>query len=40
MYLEKCKFDVEKSAKIYKSIETLLHKVSIKTEEEDEDNED
>lgn len=40
MYLEKCKFDEEKSAKIYKSIETLLHKVSIKTEEEDEDNED
>ena len=40
MYLEKCKFDDEKSAKIYKSIETLLHKVSIKTEEEDEDNED
>jgi hypothetical protein len=39
MYLEKCKFDEEKSAKIYKSIETLLHKVSIKTEE-DEDNED
>jgi DNA repair exonuclease SbcCD nuclease subunit len=39
IYLENCKFEDEKKEKIYKSIEKLLQKVSIKNEE-DEDQED
>lgn len=39
MYLEKCNYDEEKSTKIYKAIEKLLHKVSVQTKE-DEDQED
>jgi len=39
MYLEKCNYEEEKSTKIYKAIEKLLHKVSIKVEE-DENQED
>lgn len=40
LYLEKCNYEEEKKAKIYRSIETLLHKVSIKENIEDEDQED
>ena len=40
MYLEKCNYEEEKSTKIYKAIEKLLHKVSMKIEEEDENQED
>lgn len=40
LYLEKCNYEEEKKAKIYKSIETLLHRVSVKDKEEDEDQED
>jgi DNA repair exonuclease SbcCD nuclease subunit len=39
MYLEKCNYEEEKSTKIYKAIEKLLHKVSMKIEE-DENQED
>ena len=39
LYLDKCNFEEEKSKKIYNAIEKLLHKVSVKTEE-DEDQED
>lgn len=38
MYLEKCNYEEEKSTKIYKAIEKLLHKVSVKTEEEEDEN--
>jgi DNA repair exonuclease SbcCD nuclease subunit len=39
LYLEKCNYDEGKSTKIYKAIEKLLHKVSVKSEP-DEDQED
>jgi DNA repair exonuclease SbcCD nuclease subunit len=39
LYLEKCNYEEEKSKKIYAAVEKLLYKVSIKTEE-DEDQED
>lgn len=39
LYLDKCNYEEEKSKKIYSAIEKLLHKVSVKTEE-DEDQED
>lgn len=38
MYLEKCNYEEEKSTKIYKAIEKLLHKVSMKIEEEEDEN--
>jgi DNA repair exonuclease SbcCD nuclease subunit len=39
LYLEKCNYEEDKSKKIYGAIEKLLHKVSVKAEE-DEDQED
>lgn len=39
MYLDKCNYEDEKKSKIYKAIEKLLHKVSVKAIE-DEDTED
>jgi len=39
LYLDKCNYEDDKKTKIYKAIEKLLHKVSVKVEE-DEDTED
>ena len=39
-YLNIHNYEEERATKIYKSIETLLHKVSIKEDQEDEDQED
>jgi DNA repair exonuclease SbcCD nuclease subunit len=39
LYLNKCNYEEEKSTKIYKAIEKLLHKISVQTKE-DEDQED
>jgi DNA repair exonuclease SbcCD nuclease subunit len=39
LYLEKCNYEEDKKSKIYKSIEKLLHKVSVQVKE-DEDQED
>lgn len=40
MYLEKCNYEEEKSNKIFKAVEKLLHKVSIQVNEENENQED
>ena len=40
MYLEKCNYEEDRSKKIYKAIEKLLHKVSAQVKEEDENQED
>lgn len=40
LYLEKCNFEKDKKNKIYKSIEVLLKKTTLKKEEENEDQED
>jgi len=40
LYLERCNYEEEKSTKIYKAIEKLLYKVSIKTTEEEYENQE
>jgi DNA repair exonuclease SbcCD nuclease subunit len=40
LYLEKCNFEEQKSTKIYKAIEKLLHKVSTKTLVEEHENQE